>query len=60
MDYTAARFRSRDFSAPWRHVDLALLLTVGGVVLIGSAMVYSATRTMSGAPATCSATPSSS
>ena len=47
---TGGRFRPRDLSAPWRHVDVALLVAVGLVVLIGSAMVYSATRTMSGGP----------
>jgi rod shape determining protein RodA len=40
------RFRSRDLSAPWRHVDVALLVVVGIVVTMGTAMVYSATRNM--------------
>ena len=45
---TGSRFRARDLSAPWRHVDVALLVAVGLVVLIGSAMVYSATRHLAG------------
>lgn len=42
------RFRSRDLTAPWRHVDIALMVVVGVIVVIGSAMVYSATRNMKG------------
>lgn len=38
------RFRARDLTAPWRHVDATLLVVVGLIVLLGSAMVYSATR----------------
>jgi rod shape determining protein RodA len=45
-----ARFRARDLSAPWRHVDVALLVAVGLVVVVGSAMVYSATRHLAGGP----------
>ena len=43
-----ARFRARDLTAPWRHVDVALLVVVGLTVIIGTAMVYSATRNMAG------------
>lgn len=42
------RFRARDLSAPWRHIDLTLLISVAVVVLLGSAMVYSATRNRAG------------
>lgn len=37
-------FRARDLSAPWRHIDLTLLIVTGLIALIGLAMVYSATR----------------
>lgn len=42
------RFRARDLSAPWRHVDLTLLVAVGLVVALGTFMVYSATRNLDG------------
>ncbi|MBS1837186.1 MAG: rod shape-determining protein RodA [Actinobacteria bacterium] len=42
----SGRFRARDLSAPWRHVDVTLLVVVGVIVVLGSAMVYSATRKM--------------
>lgn len=44
----AGRFRARDLSAPWRHVDATLLVVVGLIVVLGTAMVYSATRRLSG------------
>ncbi len=37
-------FRARDLTAPWRHVDVILMVAVGLVLLLGLAMVYSATR----------------
>jgi rod shape determining protein RodA len=43
-----AGFRARDLSAPWRHVDLALLVVVGLVILFGSVLVFSATRRFDG------------
>ncbi len=43
------RFRARDLSAPWRHVDVTMLVVVGLIVVVGSAMVYSATRRLNGA-----------
>jgi rod shape determining protein RodA len=43
-----ARFRARDLSAPWRHIDVVLLVAVGLVVVLGCAMVYSATRHLPG------------
>lgn len=42
------RFRPRDLSAPWRHIDVALTVVVGLIVVMGTAMVYSATRNMTG------------
>ena len=45
----AGRFRARDLSAPWRHVDVTMLVVVGLIVVVGSAMVYSATRRLNGA-----------
>ena len=37
-------FRARDLSAPWRHVDLALLIVTFVIAAMGLVMVYSATR----------------
>ncbi len=37
-------FSARDLSAPWRHVDGVLAFTVCVVAVMGSFMVYSATR----------------
>ncbi len=42
------RFSARDVSAPWRHVDLALLVVTGLIAVIGLAMVLSATRRFDG------------
>ena len=42
------RFRARDLSAPWRHVDVALLVVTGLITVIGLVMVYSATRRFDG------------
>ncbi len=42
------RFRSRDLTAPWRHVDVVLAVVVGLIVVMGTAMVFSATRNLSG------------
>ena len=44
----ASRFRARDLSAPWRHVDVVLLGAVLGVVSMGIAMMFSATRHLTG------------
>ncbi|NLA36008.1 MAG: FtsW/RodA/SpoVE family cell cycle protein, partial [Actinobacteria bacterium] len=40
----SAPVKSRDMSAAWRHVDLLLIIFVGLTCLLGSAMVYSASR----------------
>jgi rod shape determining protein RodA len=45
------RFRARDLSAPWRHVDLTLAVVVGVVIAIGSVLVFSATRRFDGGSA---------
>jgi rod shape determining protein RodA len=45
---TGNRFRARDLSAPWRHVDLALLVVTGVIAAIGLVLVYSATRRFDG------------
>src|SRR5688572_27992129 len=34
----------RNAAAPWRHLDLTLLLSTLGIALVGVLMVYSATR----------------
>ena len=44
----APTFRARDLSAPWRHVDIALLIVVGLIAVIGLVMVVSATRRFDG------------
>lgn len=41
---TRAATLRRNPSAPWRHVDLFLLGAVVGIVIIGTLMVFSATR----------------
>lgn len=43
-----ANFRARDLSAPWRHVDVVLLVATALVAAIGLVMVYSATRRFDG------------
>lgn len=43
-----ASFRARDLSSPWRHVDIALLVTVGLVITFGTVLVFSATRRFDG------------
>jgi rod shape determining protein RodA len=42
------RFRARDLSAPWRHVDITLAVVVGLVVLFGLVLLFSATRRFDG------------
>ena len=42
---TRAGSMRRNPAAPWRHVDLLLLGSVGFILLIGTLMVFSATRT---------------
>lgn len=42
------RFSARDLSAPWRHVDAALLVVTMVIAAIGLVMVYSATRRLDG------------
>jgi len=37
--------KSRDMNAAWRHVDLIMCVLVGLTCLVGTLMVYSATRT---------------
>jgi len=41
-------FSARDLSAPWRHVDVVLLAAVGAIALLGTLMVFSATRHAAG------------
>lgn len=41
---TRAGSMRRNPSAPWRHVDLAMLATVVAIALIGTLMVFSSTR----------------
>jgi len=43
-----SRFRSQDLSAPWRHVDVVLLVTSLVIAAIGLVLVYSATRRFEG------------
>jgi rod shape determining protein RodA len=43
-----ARFSARDLSAPWRHVDLGLLVVTLLIAAIGLVMVFSATRRLDG------------
>jgi rod shape determining protein RodA len=43
-----ARFSARDLSAPWRHVDLGLLVVTLVIAAIGLVMVFSATRRLDG------------
>ena len=43
-----AHFRARDLSAPWRHVDVVLLVVTALVAAIGLLMVFSATRRFDG------------
>lgn len=43
-----SRFRARDLSAPWRHVDLALLVATLLVAVMGLVMVASATMRIDG------------
>lgn len=38
------RFRARDLSAPWRHVDVALVVVTFLIAAMGLVMVFSATR----------------
>jgi rod shape determining protein RodA len=45
------RFRARDLSAPWRHVDLTLLIVVGLLIAFGTVLVFSATRRFDGGAA---------
>ena len=45
------RFRARDLSAPWRHVDLTLLIVIGLLIAFGSLLVFSATRRFDGGAA---------
>lgn len=45
---TGGRFRARDLSAPWRHVDGILAGAVGLIVVLGALMVHSATRNLDG------------
>jgi rod shape determining protein RodA len=45
---SGAHFRARDLSAPWRHIDLALLIVTGLIAVIGLVMVFSATRRFDG------------
>ncbi len=45
---TGARFRARDLSAPWRHVDVALLVVSVLIAAIGLVMVFGATRRFDG------------
>ena len=40
----SSRFRAQDLSAPWRHVDIALLVVTALITLCGLVMVFSATR----------------
>lgn len=40
----ALRLRNRDMNAAWRHVDVVLCVLVGLTQLLGSVLVYSATR----------------
>lgn len=42
------QFRAADLSAPWRHVDAALLVVTGVISVVGLVMVYSATRRFDG------------
>lgn len=41
-------FRAQDLSAPWRHVDIALMATVALLIAIGTVLVFSATRRFDG------------
>lgn len=41
---TAAPVRNRDMTAAWRHIDVALCLLVASITVLGSMMIYSATR----------------
>lgn len=41
---SGAHFRARDLSAPWRHVDVVLLVVTVLITAIGLVMVFSATR----------------
>ena len=43
-----ARSSARDLSAPWRHVDLGLLVVTLLIAAIGLVMVFSATRRLDG------------
>lgn len=45
---SSSRFRARDLSAPWRHIDVVLAVAVGLVVVLGGFMVHSATRNLDG------------
>ncbi len=45
---TDQRFTARDLSAPWRHVDITLLVVSLVIAAIGLVMVYSATRRFDG------------
>ena len=36
-------FRARDLSAPWRHIDLGLLIVVGLIILLTLASTFSDT-----------------
>ncbi|CAN5430618.1 rod shape-determining protein RodA [soil metagenome] len=45
---TGRGFRARDLSSPWRHVDVALAVVTGLIILCGLVMVYSATRRFTG------------
>ncbi len=48
---TRAASLRRNPAAPWRHVDVLLLGSVGLIALIGSLMVFSSTRGTGGSPA---------
>ncbi len=48
---TGGHFRARDLSAPWRHVDVVLLVVTALVAAIGLLMVFSATRRFDGGTA---------
>ncbi len=45
------RFRARDLSAPWRHVDITLMVVVTLLIGFGSVLVLSATRRFDGGAA---------
>jgi rod shape determining protein RodA len=44
----SGHFRARDLSAPWRHVDVVLLVVTALIAAIGLLMVFSATRRFDG------------